>query len=60
MEAAKIHEYARKLKETHGEKALVEAAQKRSGFEKDGDSAQAEIWRKIEAALKEMRGPHAS
>ena len=60
MEAMKIHEYARRLIETHGDKAILQAAQKRNGFERVGDSTQAEIWRRVEAALREMRGPHAS
>ena len=60
MEAMKIHEYARRLKESRGDKAILEAAQKRNGFEKAGDTTQAEIWRRVEAELKEMRGPHAS
>ena len=60
MEAAKIHDYARRLTESHGDKAIAEAAQRRAAFEKDGDEAQAQIWRRIEAALREMRGPHAS
>lgn len=60
MEATKIYEFARRLKESHGEKALLEAAQKRAGFERDEDTVQAEIWKKVEAALKEMHGPRAS
>jgi hypothetical protein len=60
MEATKIHEYARQLKQDHGEKALAEAAQKRAEFEKEGDAVQADTWRKIESALKEMQGPHSS
>ena len=60
MDATKIHEFARRLKDSHGEKAMLEAAQKRAGFERDDDRVQAEIWRKVEAVLKEMRGPRAS
>ena len=60
MEAMKIHEYARRLIESHGDKAVLQAAQKRNGFERVGDATQAEIWRRVEAALREMRGPHAS
>lgn len=60
MEATKIHEYARALKESHGNKALQEAAQKAAAYERDGNSEQAKIWRSVEAALKEMAGPHAS
>ena len=60
MEAKKIHEYARRLIESYGDKAILQAAQKRNGFERIGDSSQAEIWRRVEAALREMRGPPAS
>ena len=60
MEAAKIHEFARELREAHGEKAIHEAAQKASGFESQGDNEQAKVWRSIEKALREMAGPHES
>jgi len=60
MEATKIHEFARELKEAHGDKAIQEAAQKASAFERQGDAEQAELWRKVEKALREMAGPHAS
>ncbi len=60
MEATKIHEYARELKEAHGPRALQEAAQKAVDYERQGDKQQADTWRRIEAALKEMQGPHES
>jgi hypothetical protein len=60
MDLADIHDYARQLLEAHGAKAVVEAAQKARAFEEQGDSDQAETWRRIEAALKLMRGPHES
>ena len=60
MKASEIHEYARELKEAHGAKALAEASQKAADFESQGDKEQAETWRRIEAALKEMKGPHES
>ena len=60
MEMTDIHRYARELKEAHGSKALVEAAQKAVGFERQGDTEQAKTWRRVEAALKEMQGPHQS
>jgi hypothetical protein len=60
MEATKIQEYARQLLEAHGAKAVVEAAQKARTFEQQGDAKQAETWRRIEAALMLMRGPHQS
>lgn len=60
MKETDIHVYARQLKEAHGPKALAEATQKAQEFEKQGDAAQAEDWRRIAAVLKEMQGPHAS
>lgn len=55
-----MFDYARRLFDAHGAKAIAEAAQKASAFERDGDDEQAKTWRHIEAALKEMRGPAAS
>jgi hypothetical protein len=55
-----IFDYARRLFEAHGAKAIAEAAQKAATLEQQGDDEQAQTWRHIEAALKEMRGPAAS
>jgi hypothetical protein len=60
MQEIEIQDYARQLLEAHGDKAVAEAAQKASALEKQGDSEQAQTWRHIEAAIKQMRGPHAS
>ena len=60
MDATKIHEIARQLKDAHGMKAIAEAAQKASALEGQGDAEQAQTWRRIEAALKHMKGPHES
>lgn len=60
MELTEIHQYARQLKEAYGTKALAQAAQKAVAFEQQGDTEQADTWRRVEAALKEMQGPHQS
>ena len=60
MNMNEIHDYARRFMGTHGGKAAFEAAQKGVECEKQGDKDQAEDWRRIEAAIKEMRGPHSS
>jgi hypothetical protein len=60
MKMTDIHRFARELKEAHGDKALLEAAQKATEFEKQGDDGQAKTWRRVEAALKEMQGPRQS
>ena len=60
MGELKINDYARQLLEAHGRKAVVEAAQKAYSYGEKGKTEEAETWRRIEAALKFMRGPHAS
>jgi len=60
MDEINIHDYARQLLEAHGDKAVAEAAQKASAYEKQGEKEQAETWRHIEAAIKIMRGPNVS
>jgi hypothetical protein len=60
MLATEIQAHARKLYEAHGDRALVEAAQKARAFEEQGDKEQAQSWRRIEAALMQMRGPRES
>ena len=60
MQAIEIQEHARKLRDAHGDKAVLEAAQKARELEETGDMEQAETWRRIEAALMQMRGPHLS
>jgi hypothetical protein len=60
MQENEVYDYARQLLEAHGDKAVVEAAQKACALEQQGQSEEAETWRHIEAALKLMRGPHAS
>jgi hypothetical protein len=60
MDEINIHDYARQLLEAHGDRAVAEAAQKASAYEKQGEKEQAETWRHIEAAIKIMRGPSAS
>ena len=46
--------------ETHGDKAVVVAAKRACSFEEKGNSEEATTWRKIEAAIKLMRGPRQS
>ena len=60
MQQVELHDYARRLWEAHGAKAIAEAAQKASVLERQRKKKQAETWRHIEAALKLMRGPHQS
>jgi hypothetical protein len=60
MGELEINDYARQLLDAHGSRAIVEAAQKAYGYEEKGQTEEAETWRRIEAALKFMRGPNAS
>ena len=60
MNTIEIQEHARKLKDAHGDKAILEAAEKARQLEEAGDKEQAENWRRIEAALMQLRGPHES
>jgi len=60
MQAMDIQEHARKLREARGDLALAQAAQKARDFELQGDTKQAETWRRIEAALRHMQGPRVS
>lgn len=60
MDSSTIHDYARRFVGAHGEKAELEAAQKAAECERQGQKDQAGDWRRIQAAIKEMRGPHAS
>ena len=60
MDAIQIQRYARQLYEVQGAKAIAEAAHKAQAFERNNDKEQAQTWRRIEAALLQLRGPHNS
>jgi len=60
MEGPDLYDYARQLLAAHGDKAVAEAAQKARALEEQGKTEDAKTWRAIEAALKEMLGPHQS
>jgi hypothetical protein len=60
MRETEIQDYARQLFDAHGDKALIEAAQKVRLFEEKGNAEEAKTWRHIEAALKLMHGPKQS
>lgn len=60
MNSKEIHDYARRFVGAHGDGAELEAAQKAADCERQGQQDQAVDWRRIQAAIKEMRGPHAS
>jgi hypothetical protein len=60
MQASEIHDYASRLLKDHADKAQLIAAQRAVECEKRGDQSEAQDWRRIRDALKEMQGPHVS
>jgi hypothetical protein len=60
MEETMISEYARQLRDAHGDRAIAEAAQRAVQSERLEDEDEAKTWRQVEAALKTMQGPIAS
>ena len=60
MEIAKITEYARALYDAHGDKAEAEAAQKAKQHDEAGEASEAETWRAVRRAIREIRGAHES
>jgi hypothetical protein len=60
MDMTGIHDYARRFLSTHGELAELEAAQRAAECDRLHDRAQARDWRRIQAAIREMRGPYVS
>jgi hypothetical protein len=57
MDTTDIATVARHLYETQGPKAIAEAAHNAARFNEAGDAEQAKMWERVEAALREMRGP---
>jgi hypothetical protein len=57
MNASDVSALARHLYETQGPKAIAEAAQKAASCRDAGDEERARDWQRVEAALREMRGP---
>lgn len=60
MREMEIQSYAQQLLEAHGDKAVAEAAQKMRMLEEQGQHDEAGTWRRVEAALRIMRGPNQS
>ena len=60
MNAVEINDYARQLYASEGPKALAEAAEMVRRYAQCGDKGLADDWRRIQAALRELRGPIAS
>jgi hypothetical protein len=60
LNEVEVFDYARRLFEARGAKAIADVAQRAGAFEQEGKGEQARTWRQVEAALRSMRGPTAS
>ena len=60
MRMSDVHDYARQMLDAYGDKAEPMAQQRAVKAESAGNEAEAETWRRVRAALKEMRGSHVS
>lgn len=60
MNTTDVSAIARHLLDTQGAKAIAEVAQKAAHLERAGDREQARMWQRVEAAMREMRGPRQS
>lgn len=60
MNVSEIRRFARKYLQAYGTRAEVEAAQNAAALEQQGEMEQAATWRRVQTAIKEMRGPHVS
>jgi hypothetical protein len=60
MQEMEIQGYAQQLWQAFGDKAEVEAAKKTRMLEEQGQHDEARTWKRIEAALRIMRGPNQS
>lgn len=57
MDTNKMIDYARRLRDAHGDRAIHEAARKAVECDESKDVEQAAVWRKVEGMLREMQGP---
>ena len=60
MREMEIRDVAQQLLQAHGHKAIVEAAQKSHASEEQGHHEGAKTWKRVEVALRNMRGPRQS
>jgi hypothetical protein len=60
MTKTDVSAIARHLFESHGAKAIAEAAQRADHFGKTKNREQAQTWKRVESALRDLRGPRQS
>lgn len=58
VDAIKVAEYARALYSTHGDRAEAEVAQKMRDCESAGKADEAEDWKAVRQAIRQLRGPN--
>ena len=60
MKQLDVLDYARKLLEAHGDRAEAEAAQKAAACAAEGETQNADNWRRIRLAIRELRSAPVS
>ena len=60
MKTTEIAEHARQLLAARGDRAEAEAASRANVLEAEGKAEDAANWRRVKAAIHELRPPHAS
>ena len=60
MKTTEIAEHARQLLEARGDSAEAEAASRAKELEAQGKTEDAANWRRVRAAIHELRAPHVS
>lgn len=60
MNITEIHEHAQKLYAAHRDRAEFEAAQHARKCQESGNEQEAEDWRRIRSAIRQLRGPNES
>ena len=53
-----VHTIARQMIDQHGFEAIAQAARNARTCEGQGENEEASVWRRIEDAMKIIRGPH--
>ncbi|MFZ7091107.1 hypothetical protein [Primorskyibacter sp. 2E233] len=58
LDAIRVSEYAHALYRVRGGKAEAEAAQRHRACKKAGNLEEAEVWRRVQSAIRKLRGPN--
>ena len=60
IDLSQVHNIAKRLIDTHGAKAEAEAARQFQEAEDAKDDEKTELWRRVRAAIREMKSAHES